>query len=437
MNTKLTLAVLVAVALHFASIAGACELSAEKVGETIGVKATTTPDGVVRVGWPRTDVKVNVDGTAVRPFAGLGSWAAFQKTEHGAMLMGDTVVFQDEVNSAIDAAFTNGIEVTGLHNHFFFDEPKVYFMHIGGEGCPDKLAQGVRAVWDAIKKVRSANQEPVRRFDDKVAVRGSLDADKLASIIGTKGATEDGIVKITIGRQAAMHGDKFGGSMGLTTWAAFNGSDALAVMDGDFAMTAVEVQPVLKALRRGGINVVALHNHMVGEHPAYYFVHFWGKGEAAMLATAFKQAIDDQAKTTSDTKVSAAADAEQQVRDLERQFEAAILHGELAFFERVLAPEFTHTSQNGKHRNRDEWLANHKAGESPYDSLNTDGLSVRVYGPTAIVTGKIAPKGRSSSGAPIEGAYRFIHTWINHGGNWQVAAFQSTRIAPSEKGKSP
>jgi len=115
---------------------------------------------------------------------------------------------------------------------------------------------------------------------------------------------------------------------------------------------------------------------------------------------------------------------------LERQFESAVLQGDVAFFERVLAPEFTHTSQNGKHRNRAEWLANHKAGKSPYDSLNQDGIIVRVYGPAAIVTGKIAPKGRSSSGAPIEGEYRFIRTWVNHDGNWQVAAFQSTRIVP-------
>lgn len=430
MNAKLALALFVAASLLYSAIARACELSAEKVGQTIGSKATTTPDGVVRVGWPRTDVKVTVDGTVMRPFAGLGTWAAFQKTEHGAMLMGDTVVFQDEVNPAIDAAFANGIEITGLHNHFFFDEPKVYFMHIGGDGCPDKLAQGVKAVWDAIKKVRAANPEPARRFNDEVSQSGSLDTDKLASIIGTKGATEDGIVKITIGRQAAMHGDKFGGSLGLTTWAAFSGSDALAVMDGDFAMTADEVQPVLQALRRGGINIVALHNHMVGEQPAYYFVHFWGKGEATLLATAFKQAIDDQANVASHNPGNAATNAEQQVRDLERQFEGAILHGDLAFFERVLAPEFTHTSQNGRHRSRAEWLANHKPGETPYDSLNTEGLNVQVFGPTAIVTGRITPKGRSSSGGPIEGEYRFMRTWINHDGNWQVVAFQSTRIAP-------
>ncbi len=408
----------------------ACELNADKVGQAVGVKATTTADGVVRVGWPRTDIQVVVDGMPLRPFAGLGSWAAFQKTEQGAMLMGDTVVFQDEVNPAIDAALANGIEITGLHNHFFFDEPKIYFMHIGGQGCPDKLARGVGAVWNAIKKVRSAHPEPARRFSDKVPQPGPLDAGKLASIIGSKSATEDGVVKITIGRTAAMHGDKFGGSMGLTTWAAFSGSDSLAVIDGDFAMTASEIQPVLKALRSGGIDIVALHNHMVAEQPAHFFVHFWGKGQASQLATAFKHALDDQAKAADSKPAAGTADADREIRELEHEFEAAVLHADVAFFERVLALEFTHTSQNGKHRNRAEWLANHKPGESPYDSLNTDGLSVRVFGPTAIVTGKIAPKGRSSSGAPIEGEYRFMRTWVHHDGKWQVAAFQSTRIAP-------
>lgn len=130
----------------------ACDLTAEKVAANTGAKVTTTPDGVIRIGWPRDDVRVTIDGVPMKPFAGLGSWAAFQKTEHGAMVMGDTVVFQDEVNPAIDAAFANGLEVTALHNHFFYDEPKVYFMHIGGEGCPDELAKGVKAVWDAVKK---------------------------------------------------------------------------------------------------------------------------------------------------------------------------------------------------------------------------------------------------------------------------------------------
>lgn len=276
------------------SASHACELSADKVGEIMGVKTTTTPDGVVRVGWPRTDVKVQVDGLSIRPFMGLGTWAAFQKTDDGAMVMGDTVVFEDEVNPAMDAAFANGLEVTGLHNHFFFDEPKVYFMHIGGSGCPEQLAQGVKAVWDAVKKVRKANPQPAKRFASGAPEHGALDTEKLAKTIGAKGTLDDRVFKVTIGRDAEMHGMKFGGSLGLTTWAAFAGTTDATIVDGDFAMTAREVQPVLKALRRANINVVALHNHMVGEAPAYYFVHFWGKGKADDLASGFRSALDAQ-----------------------------------------------------------------------------------------------------------------------------------------------
>ena len=131
------------------------KLDAEAIGKAAGAKASTTADGVVRIGWPRTDVAVKVDGLALKPFAGLGSWAAFAAMPHGAMVMGDTVVFEDEVSPAMDAAFAAGLDVTALHNHFFFDEPKVYFMHIGGQGQPEKLAGGVKSVWDAIKKLRA------------------------------------------------------------------------------------------------------------------------------------------------------------------------------------------------------------------------------------------------------------------------------------------
>src|SRR5689334_5106491 len=139
-------------------------LDANTIAAASGAKTTVTPDGVVRIGWPRHDVKVQVDGVPLHPFAGLGSWAAFTAATHGAMVMGDTVVFQDEVTPAIDAAFAHGLEVTGLHNHFLFDEPKVFFMHVGGSGEPEKLASGVKAVWDAIKAGRKENPSPQRRF---------------------------------------------------------------------------------------------------------------------------------------------------------------------------------------------------------------------------------------------------------------------------------
>jgi hypothetical protein len=272
------------------------KLDAEKVGKAAGTKATTAPDGVVRIGWPRTDVKVTVDGMPYKPFAGLGSWAAFKPTKHGAMVMGDTVVFQDEVTPAMDAAFAHGLEVTGLHNHFFFDEPKVYFMHIGGQGEPEKLAAAVKHVWDAIKKVRADSPQPAKRFPGKVPAEGKIDAAALEKILGHKGETQPGVFKVTIGREGAMHGTRVGGSMGLTTWAAFSGGDELAAVAGDFIMTAEEVQPVLRALRKADIHIVALHNHMVGEQPAFYFTHFWGKGSTEQLAKGFRAALDAQAK---------------------------------------------------------------------------------------------------------------------------------------------
>ena len=270
-------------------------LDAERIGTAAATKATTTDDGVVRIAWARNDVPVKVDGMPLKPFAGLGSWAAFTKAPHGAMVMSDTVVFADEVSPAMDAAFANGLEVTALHNHFFYDEPKVYFMHIGGQGDPEKLAAAVKQVWDAIKRVRSERTTPSDRFRGDVPREGTIDPAPIERIVGHKAQVQDGVAKITIGREGRMHSTKIGGSMGLTTWAAFSGSSERAALDGDFIMTAREVQPVLRALRKAGINVVALHNHMIGEEPAFFFTHFWGKGTAEKLAKGVRAALDAQA----------------------------------------------------------------------------------------------------------------------------------------------
>src|SRR3954452_8433003 len=191
-------------ALHFAASAvfGLClsgplaeaqnrtHLDPEAIAAASGAKATTTPDGVVRIAWARSDVPVTVDKMPLKPFAGLGSWAAFTKAPHGAMVMGDTVVFQDEVTPAMDAAFAAGLEVTGLHNHFFFDEPKAYFMHIGGMGEPEKLAAGVKSVWDAIKKVRSEHPTPADHFEGRSPEAGSIDARAIEEAIGQKSQTQ-------------------------------------------------------------------------------------------------------------------------------------------------------------------------------------------------------------------------------------------------------
>ena len=275
-------------------------LDPDAIRRADGQEPSVAADGVVRLTWPRDDVAVRVDGVALHPAAGLTSWAAFAPAGEGAMLMGDTVVFEDEVDAAMDAAFEHGLEVTGLHNHFFFDRPKAFFMHVGGHGEPADLAAGVKATWDAIKEVRRARPAPADGFGGGTPASGELDADALAEALGREVTHQAGVVKVTIGREGSMGGVRVGASMGLTTWAAFSGSDVNAAIDGDFIMTAPEVQPVLRALRAAGLHVVALHNHMTGETPAYYFVHFWGKGPALELARGFRSVLDSQAAATRD-----------------------------------------------------------------------------------------------------------------------------------------
>jgi len=289
-------AAMIAFGLAVTSLPGvAATLDPAAIGKAAGVEAKAQPDGVIKIGWSRSDVPVTVDGMRLSPAAGLGSWAAFTAMGNGAMVMGDTVVFQDEVDAAMDAAFAHGLQVTGLHNHFFYDQPHVYFMHIGGDGSPTQLATGVKAVWDAIKEVRAAHAQPVDGFGGPTPSPGALNAEGLAKIVGRPASVTEGVAKITIGTEGQMQGQKVSASMGLTTWAAFSGSDELAAVDGDFIMRAEDVRPVLMALRHAGIHVVALHNHMMDETPKFYFTHFWGKGKAADLAQGVRAALDAQA----------------------------------------------------------------------------------------------------------------------------------------------
>jgi len=272
-------------------------LDAQVIAKAAQTQATVFDD-VVRIGWNRDDVVVKVDGMVFPPAAGLGSWAAFKPIGNGeqAIVMGDTVVFQDEVDAAMDAAFDHGLKVTALHNHFFYDEPKVCFMHISGHGPAAELATGMKTVWDAIKQVRAANAQPATHFAGAIPdTNGKIDTRRIESITGLNAVINPGgVVKISTARTASMHGTTIGGTMGLTSWAAFSGSDDLAVMDGDLIMVADEVQPVLKALRSSGLHIVALHNHMLSEQPACYFTHFWGKGSAVELAKGFKAVLDVQ-----------------------------------------------------------------------------------------------------------------------------------------------
>ncbi|MGH8042378.1 MAG: DUF1259 domain-containing protein [Rudaea sp.] len=278
-----------------ASTHAAGRLDKKVIAEASGASVTTTPDGIVRIGWSRTDVAVTVDGMKLAPAAGLGSWAAFAPMGNGAMVMGDTVVFEDEVDAAMDTAFAHGLSVTAVHNHFFHDAPKVYFMHIGGNGAPEALASGVKAVWAAIRAVRAAHAQPATSFGGPTPVTGQVDAAAVARIVGQPATDTQGVAKVTIARNGTMQGMPVGGSMGLSTWAAFSGTGQLAAMDGDFIVTAEESQPVLHALRKNGIHVVALHSHMMGEQPNFYFAHFWATGKVNDLARGFRAALDAQA----------------------------------------------------------------------------------------------------------------------------------------------
>ena len=272
-------------------LVAAASLNTARIDELTGLKGKfNEKEGVYKVTFPRDDVKVVVDGWSMPPFMGLGTWAAFTTGVHTeAMVMGDTVLFEDEVNAAMSAALDNGLNVTALHNHFFFDHPKVYFMHIEGEGSVDQLAGGVRKIYDTIKEVRASNAQPKDSFGGApLSEKSSITAAPLNEIFGTQGESKDGMVKFTFGRPATMHGMNIGKDMGVNTWAAFAGSDDNAVVDGDFAVTEDELQPVLKSLIKDKINIVAIHQHMTHEEPRIMFFHYWGRGRAKDLANAVK-----------------------------------------------------------------------------------------------------------------------------------------------------
>ena len=272
----------------------AAELPTNRIDQITGLKGKWNPDeAVYKVSSPRTDIKVSVDTWQMPTFMGLTSWAAFTSgKEKESMVMGDLVLMQDEVNPVMSAALENGLAVTALHNHFFYDEPKVYFMHIGGEGAPDPLAKGVKAALDKVNEIRAANPQPARTFGKSMPAQNSITSDSLANALGVKGEAKDGMFKAVFGRKVTMDcGCPAGKEMGVNTWAAFAGADDNAVVDGDFVVLEKELQPVLKSLRKSGINIVAIHHHMSGEEPRMLFLHYWGRGSAAELAKGVKDAL--------------------------------------------------------------------------------------------------------------------------------------------------
>jgi hypothetical protein len=277
------------------SLAAGTRLDTAAIERLAGVKGELNDkEGVFKVSVPRSDLDVTVAGVKMTPPLGLTSWAAFQQAGDQAMVMGDMVLLEDQVNPVMSIALENGLEVTALHNHFFWDSPKVMFMHIGGMGDEAKLAGAVGKVFATIKETSGGKGE-VPGVELSPA-QTSLDPKAIEDVLGVKGQLASGVYKVTLGRTTTMHGHEVGNTMGVNTWAAFAGSDAQAVVDGDFVMLEPEVQPVLKALRGGGINIVAIHHHMLEDSPRTVFLHYWGVGPTRQLAQGLKAALDTQSR---------------------------------------------------------------------------------------------------------------------------------------------
>lgn len=286
------LAALVAAPAAAAAPAGSA-LDANTIEQLTGAKgALSEKEGVFKVSVPRSDLAVTAAGVRLTAPMGLTSWAAFKKVGEHTVVMGDTVLLEDQVNPVMSAALDNGLEVTALHNHFFWDSPKVMFMHIGGMGDEAKLAAAVGKVFARIKETSGGKGEVPHADIDPA--KSSLDPAKIDAAIGAKGDYKNGVYKVTLGRETKMHGESMGNAMGVNTWAAFAGSDDSAVVDGDFAMLESELQNVLKALRAAHIDIVAIHQHMASEEPRVLFLHFWGIGRTQDLAKGIKAALDTQ-----------------------------------------------------------------------------------------------------------------------------------------------
>jgi hypothetical protein len=298
-STKKALAAFLFMApVSLASGQGA-SLDTARIEEITSLQGTLIErEGVFKVTSPRTDVKVAVDGWTMPPFMGLTSWAAFHAGADGrTLVMGDLVLFQDEVNPVLSELLDAGLEVTALHNHFFYDEPKVYFMHIGGEGSSEALAAGVRRALDRVREIRGRSPAPAAGFGAApLPLAGAITGQPIEDVLGVKGQTSGGMFKVVIGRTVTHGGHQVAKEMGVNTWAAFAGSDDDAVVAGDFAMLEEELRAVLEALRGAGMNIVAIHHHMTGETPRMLFLHYWGRGPAAALARGLKAALDAQTR---------------------------------------------------------------------------------------------------------------------------------------------
>lgn len=261
-----------------------------------GLKGKTN-NGEYKVTIPQNDLSIEVDGFKIIPAMGLSTWIGFTPSGTGTMIMGDIIITENDLKLVQQEVIRQGLTITAIHNHFVRNHPNVMYMHIGGSGATEQMAQKAKAVLDKINEVRE--EDPAKGTASSEAVTNTLDTKMLDEIIGFKGELSKGVYKYTIGRPDVIlleHGMPVSSFLGFNTWAAWQGTPERAAVAGDFTMLENEVAPVIKALVENGIEVVAVHNHMVHERPRIFFLHYWGVGNAEQLAKGLRAALNETGK---------------------------------------------------------------------------------------------------------------------------------------------
>jgi hypothetical protein len=268
-------------------------LAIEKI---TGIKGKSN-NGEYKITVAQNDLSVTVDEFKIIPAMGLSTWIAFTPTKKGVMMMGDIIVTETDLKPVQQEIIKQGLTTTAIHNHFVRNHPNIMFMHIDGEGTTEEMAQRAKAILEKIREVRGG--DPAKGTASSEVVLNNLDTKKLDDILGYKAEMNKGVYKYTIGRpdvKLTEHRVAVSTFLGFNTWAAFQGTPEKAAVAGDFAMLEHEVGPVVKILMENGIEVVALHNHMVHEKPRIFFLHYWGTGNAEQLAKALRAALDKTGK---------------------------------------------------------------------------------------------------------------------------------------------
>ena len=277
-----------------ATTASAQDINWDKVDAALGRKAAVSGD-VHRYGFPRTDLNVTLDGVTIKPALALGGWLAFKPAHGGAMVMGDLVLTEAEITPVLTTLVQNGLEITAIHNHVLRGNPATFYMHVGGHGDPEKMATAILQALQSSKTPLAAPAVP--------AAQPAIDLDtaQLDKIVGAKGNATGGVYQFTAPRRDPVNEGGMmlapPGPMGVATAINFQPTGSgKAAITGDFVLTGDEVNPVIKALRASGIEVTAIHSHMLDEQPRLIFMHFWAHDDALKLARGIRDALDKTAR---------------------------------------------------------------------------------------------------------------------------------------------